>query len=138
MGAAAWIVIGIVVLAFMHKGSMVAPGISAMAQAIALAEGFGRPGVYATINHNPGNLTDGTGSFQAFATDADGWNALYTLLGRVASGTSSYYTPTMTIAQFASVYTKTQVSDWTNNVVISLQNSGYDVDSNTPIAVVLT
>jgi hypothetical protein len=138
VGAAAWIVIGIVVLAFMNNRSTVTPGLDAFAKAIAVAEGFGVPGAIPTDRHNPGDLTDGTGTIRTFATDDDGWNALYSLLARVASGTSQYYTPTMTIAQFGSIYTATQQHAWTSNVVASLQEQGFDVDSNTPIAVVLT
>ena len=53
-----------------------------LASAIARMEGYGTPGVWATINNNPGNLRSGTGQtgtnggFAVFATPADGYAAL--------------------------------------------------------------
>jgi hypothetical protein len=53
-----------------------------LASAIAKFEGYGTPGVWATINNNPGNLRSGTGQtgtnggFAVFATPADGFAAL--------------------------------------------------------------
>ena len=53
-----------------------------LASAIARFEGFGTPGVWATINNNPGNLRSGpgqigtNGGFAVFATPADGYAAL--------------------------------------------------------------
>lgn len=56
--------------------------ISDMATAIAQMEGYGTPGVWATINNNPGNLRSGVGQigtnggFAVFATPEDGYAAL--------------------------------------------------------------
>lgn len=101
------------------------PSLQAFAQAIAGAEGFGTPGAIPTVRNNPGDLTDSTGAIQTFASADAGWQALYNQLDLVASGGSAYYTPAMTIAEFASIYTATEVSAWTANVVAFLQAQGY-------------
>ena len=114
-------------------------GVTAMAQAIAEAEGFFVPGSIPARAHNPGDLTEGdfgdTGVYLTsssgakiivYATDQDGWNALYEKLQNIANGTSSVYSPDMTIAQFANKWTSTQQSSWAENVASSI---GADINS---------
>ena len=119
-------------------------GLRALAAAIATAEGFGLPGALPTRANNPGDLMRGNvglgtiGGITVFRSVADGWAALHAQLRAIAQGTSAYYTPTMTIAELAARYTATEVDAWTSNVVAALRAKGYDVDADTPIAVVLT
>lgn len=114
-------------------------GVTAMAQAIAEAEGFFVPGSIPARAHNPGDLTQGdfgdTGTYLTsssgakiivYASDQDGWNALYEKLQNIANGTSSVYSPDMTIAQFANKWTSTQQSSWADNVASSI---GADINS---------
>lgn len=114
-------------------------GVIAMAQAIAEAEGFFVPGNIPARAHNPGDLTEGdfgdTGVYLTsssgakiivYASDQDGWNALYEKLQNIANGTSSVYSPDMTIAQFANKWTSTQQSSWADNVASSI---GADINS---------
>lgn len=56
--------------------------VQAIAQAIATMEGFFSPGSVAARHNNPGNLrswgsTPVVGGYAQFATEADGWAALY-------------------------------------------------------------
>lgn len=99
-------------------------GVVVFAQSIARQEGFGVPGARPTRNHNPGNLTgrmwtgqvDAQG-FAIFATDAQGWDALYRQLQLIANGRSRVYSPQMTIAQMAAKYSpKPDPTTWADNV----------------------
>lgn len=114
-------------------------GVTAMAQAIAEAEGFFVPGSIPAKAHNPGDLTQGdfgdTGVYLTsssgvqiivYPDDQTGWNALYEKLQNIANGTSSVYSPDMTIAQFAAKWTTTQQSSWADNVASSI---GADINS---------
>ena len=114
-------------------------GITAMAQAIAEAEGFFVPGSLPARAHNPGDLTEGdfgdTGIYLTsssgaqiivYPDDQAGWNALYEKLQNIANGTSSVYSPNMTIQQFADTWTSTQQSSWADNVASSI---GADINS---------
>lgn len=100
------------------------PGVVLFAQAIARQEGFGVPGARPTRNNNPGNLT-GTmwsgrvddGGFAVFATAADGWDALFRQLQTIANGRSRVYSPDMTIATMATLYSpKPDPTTWAANV----------------------
>ena len=114
-------------------------GIIAMAQAIAEAEGFFVPGSIPARAHNPGDLTQGdfgdTGVYLTsssgaqiivYPDDQAGWNALYEKLQNIANGTSSVYSPDMTLQQFADKWTSTQQSSWAENVASSI---GADINS---------
>lgn len=99
-------------------------GVVLFAKSIGRQEGFGVPGARPTRNHNPGNLTgrmwtgrvDAQG-FAVFASDADGWDALYRQLQLIANGRSHVYTPQMTIAQMAAKYSpKPDPMTWADNV----------------------
>jgi hypothetical protein len=86
------------------------------AEAIAYAEGYGRPGVIPTRYHNPGDIKGvkgwrfpgqralGKGNHVIFRTDADGWNALREQIRKIVDGRSKHYTADMTIAQMARRY----------------------------------
>ncbi|HEX4381252.1 MAG TPA: hypothetical protein VH022_14515 [Candidatus Acidoferrum sp.] len=88
------------------------------AQAIAIAEGFGRPGAVPTRANNPGDLTDdgdvGLGTIQTagkyaakitiYRTVDDGWNALFRKVRRMLEGHSEVYPLSFTIAQVAKKY----------------------------------
>lgn len=101
--------------------------IDKLSKAIARAEGFYVPGSRPAKNHNPGNLTQDLikksigkdGSFVVFANDADGFENLRRQLWLVWGG-SAFYTPSMTIAEFASVWTATQQVEWAKNVASAL------------------
>ena len=90
-----------------------------IANAIANAEGFGVPGKIPTVRHNPGNLV-ANGQIQTFATDQDGWNALYNQVNLMISGQSAYYSPGMTWNQIAQSWTTTGPSTWASNVASTL------------------
>ena len=157
IGAAAVVVVGVWVLTkaqYPHTDNPDAggadptvgttDGLRAFAAAIATAEGFGLPGALPTRANNPGDLMLGDigfgtiGGITVFRSAADGWAALHTQLRKIAAGTSAIYDPTMTFAEMAARYTATQIDSWTSNVVAGLRAKGYDVDADTPIAVVLT
>jgi hypothetical protein len=132
-----WIAIGLGALVLV-KSASVPSGVQALAQAIALAEGWGLSNDIGTARNNPGNLTDGTGQIRTFDTVDQGWSALYELLQRITAGSSTYYSPAMTIEQMASVYTSTESSSWAGNVAYGLQQQGYaTVTTQTTIGAIL-
>ena len=95
----------------------VSPLIQKFANAIANAEGFQVVGSIPNRNNNPGDITDpATGSFMSYATPDDGWNALYSQVSAMFSGTSRYYNPSMTISQVAQIYSPDGWLNWANNV----------------------
>lgn len=144
-GAHWWIVGGVAVLlvgaattvgaagatsdgAELWTGNMVATFSSKVrrfADAIAHAEGFGRPGAVPTNNHNPGDLkSSSVPSLRAdsqghlvFATDAMGWEALHRQVQLIVSGKSRVYTSLdLTIAQMAAKYAPSGAANWAANV----------------------
>jgi hypothetical protein len=99
--------------------------ISALAQAIARAEGFGVPGAVPTVAHNPGDLVLGDLGYgiandagvTVFGSDADGWAALYHELNLIFTGQSSVYATSFTFATFARIWTGgDNYSAWASNV----------------------
>lgn len=122
--------------------------ISPLMQAIATAEG-------GLINgsNNPGSLAlgdQGAGVFNSagvtiFSSLADGWTALSQFLSNLFSG-ASWYTPNMTLQQFANSYVNGPYgplginaqtagsTNWANNVVVSLQAAGIAVTTDTPMS----
>ena len=89
------------------------------AEAIAAAEGFGVPGAIPTVNHNPGDLkvpgSTLVNGHTFFASDADGWDALYRQIGLMRSGKSRVYKPDMTFEQIARKYAEGW-QNWLANV----------------------
>ena len=84
-----------------------------ISRAIAQEEGFNVANSVPQRAHNPGDLTDdgdvGLGTVQTsgphgakitiYATDADGWAALYRKVRRMLSGASHTYTPELSLIQ---------------------------------------
>ena len=111
---------------------------SAVAQAIATAEGYGPSNNVPTIANNPGDLelgnigygtTAASGGQQItnFPTADAGWAALENQITKMATGGSSAgYTPSMSIAQVGQLYSGGS-SAWANNVASSL---GVDPSTN--------
>jgi hypothetical protein len=108
------------------------PFVNALAEAIANAEN-----VDVSAN-NPGALTSGdvtaasiTGSFNSAGvvtidTLQNGWDALTAKLENIMNGLSTVFNPSMTIQQFAAMYTtgdENDTSDATNNYAQSLADS---------------
>jgi hypothetical protein len=101
--------------------------IDKLSKAIARAEGFYVAGSRPARNHNPGNMTldlikkaiGKDGPFVVYATDADGFENLRRQLWLIWGG-SAYYNPTMTLAEFADVWTATESDSWAKNVANSL------------------
>jgi hypothetical protein len=110
-------------------------------EAIAKAEGFYVPNSVPARAHNPGDLTDDgdvglgfiqtAGSFGAkitvYATDADGWTALYKKVRRMLNGASKVYTLDMTLMEVAIKYSGDAA--WATNVAKDL-----GVDTRTSLA----
>lgn len=99
--------------------------IVALAQAIAQAEGFGVPGAVPTRAHNPGDLVNGdiglgvanSAGVTIYASDADGWGALYHELNLIFTGMSSVYSTSFDFATFARLWTGgDNFSAWAANV----------------------
>lgn len=96
-----------------------------LAQAIAQAEGFAQKGAIPTIAHNPGDLVCpwlsgaklGVEGVHVFEDDAAGWAALEYELDLIKTHRSKVYEPSMTLIQMAAIWTRTQSTDWANNVV---------------------
>lgn len=113
-------------------GSILSPisdlAVNAIAEAIAVAEGFYVAGSIPQRANNPGDLmmgdvlpgmpTQGTlgAGIVVFVNLTDGWTALKHKVGNMLGGNSRVYQPDMTIAQVASKYTATQQTEWANNV----------------------
>ena len=110
-------------------------------RAIAKEEGFYVPNSVPQRAHNPGDLTDdgdvGFGVIETqgahgakitvYATDDDGWRALYRKVRRMLSGASHTYTLDMTIMEVAIKYSGDPV--WARNVAAALS-----VDTRTTLA----
>jgi hypothetical protein len=95
--------------------------IKRIAEAIAFAEGYGKPGAIPTVRNNPGDLKDSNGIIIQFPTAEEGWNALYRQVLLMLTGESRYYKPTMTIAEIARIYTgEDSYMNWANNVAYKL------------------
>lgn len=106
-------------------GFLISDAIGALSQGIATAEGFFQTGSAPQLAHNPGALVNGDvgygrrglGGITNYGSDDDGWSALRTKLQNIGAGYSSSYWPTMTIAEFARVWTgNDNASAWANTV----------------------
>ena len=94
--------------------------ISRLAHIIAIQEGFYKIGTIAQRNNNPGNLVyvgqskaigQDKNGFCIFATEQDGWDALYFQLSLILDGKSRYYSPEMTIREFVETWAPTSLQD---------------------------
>lgn len=112
-------------------GAALSSTVQAIAQAIATAEGYYvGPGVIPYDRNNPGDIRGSDGQISTYSSAADGWNALYNQINLILSGQSHNYTPDMTIAQIAQIYTGADnASSWASTVASQL---GVSVD--TPIS----
>jgi hypothetical protein len=113
--------------------------IKTFALAISRAEGFQVPGSIPQRAHNPGDLKlpgratlPGT-SITQFASDDEGWAALYRQLWIILTGASDNYNLDMSIADMARIYTADNQGPWASTVA---QYVGASVD--TPLWQVLT
>jgi hypothetical protein len=109
--------------------------VSRLAQAIAKAEGFFKPGSLPNRTNNPGDLKLGDLGYgtvagkTVFSSADQGWSALEKQVQLMLSGQSRYYSPDMTIRQIAETYTGSDNADaWANIVASEL-----GVDPDTPI-----
>lgn len=109
--------------------------IAAFADAIARAEGFYTPGTIPAKAHNPGDLvlswldnpTMGAEKITVFASDAEGWRALYRQLDLIATGRSKVYTLNDTIRTMGQKWAPNDpANNWALNVAVSL---GVSVDT---------
>jgi len=101
-------------------------------EAIAIAEGFHVPNSVPARAHNPGDLSDDgdvgqgvihtAGSLGAaitvYATDEDGWSALYRKVRRMLEGRSKTYPSDYTLMEVALRYSGSPL--WAANVARSL------------------
>lgn len=99
----------------------------AIANAIAFAEGFGKPGAIPTVRHNPGDIENLAGVVKTYATDQDGWNALYDYVQRMIDGTF-VYNQSQTWAKIGGIYSGTPGGPWAGNVALAL-----NVDPNSTL-----
>jgi len=88
-----------------------AQAITALASAIALAEGYTQRGSLPWRACNPGDLEEGDlgngtlNSKTIYPDHSSGWAALEFQCGRILTGSSTHYKPTMTVPQIAAIYT---------------------------------
>lgn len=82
-----------------------------LSNAIAFAEGFGKPGAVPTTSNNPGDLKLGDlgsgtmpGGITIFPTPQAGWTALDKQVQLMTGGGSQVYTPDQTISQAGQTY----------------------------------
>lgn len=101
-------------------------------RAIAKEEGFYVPNSVPNRAHNPGDLTDdgdvGFGTVETkgphgaritiYATDADGWAALYRKVRRMLSGASQTYTLDLTVMEIGLKWSGDPL--WSRNVAAAL------------------
>jgi hypothetical protein len=93
--------------------------VTAVAKAIAIAEGFGIVGAKPTRQNNPGDIT-GSGEILSFQSQSDGWDALYHQLELIFDNRSHVYNSGMTIQEVANHWTETEKTIWAANVADQL------------------
>jgi hypothetical protein len=114
-------------------GILVSDKVKKIAEAFAKAEGFGTPGALPTRAHNPGDLELGDigngviNSKTVFASDQDGWNALYKQVQLMLSGGSAYYSPSDSWRSVANTWTGADNANAWANIVA--QHLGVNPDS---------
>jgi hypothetical protein len=100
-----------------------------VARAIAVAEGYGKTGAAPTLMHNPGDISDGGGTFgyeyhggsnvTKFPDDITGWTWLYNKLNNIRNGKSTKYSNNMTWNELAHTWAGNW-QNWLNNVTREL------------------
>lgn len=93
--------------------------VQAIANAISVAEGYGQPGAIPTVRNNPGDLVSG-GQIATYPTAQAGWDALYSQINAMISGSSAYYNPNMTWSQIGAIYAQDPSGTWASNVATVL------------------
>lgn len=89
----------------------------AVANAIARAEGFYVAKSIPQVHNNPGDLENHLGQKIVFATEADGWGALYKQVELMISGRSKIYNPSMSWTTIGAHYDgEVGYMDWVNNI----------------------
>lgn len=105
---------------------------SDLAQAIAHSEGYGVEGAIPTRAHNPGDMVCpwlkgdklGAEGIHVFPDESAGWAALEHQLDLIKHGKSQVYLNSMTIAQMARLWTRTESTAWAENVADWLASHG--------------
>jgi hypothetical protein len=90
-----------------------------IAEAIAVAEGYGKPGQIPTVRNNPGNIRSSVAPYPVatYGSPEEGWNALYRQVTGMINGTSPYYPIDATLTEVAKTYTgEAAYMNWANNV----------------------
>lgn len=99
-------------------GAAATPNVTAIANAIAYAEGYYAPGSPGVVNspsvapvrnNNPCDLFSG-GSLASYPTIDAGWAACDNQVSLIVNGGSAYYTPDESISQIAATYAPSSVS----------------------------
>ena len=129
------VVLGLGIFLIVEGVVPIAPNstVQKIAKAIAKAEGFYVQGSLPQRAHNPGDIEEGDKGYglingkTVFASDSQGWQALYNQVQAILDGKSAYYFPSMTIAQIGNIYSGGD-PNWGQNVADEL---GVDID--TPI-----
>ena len=89
----------------------------AIANAIARAEGYYVKNSIPMILNNPGDIENSLGAKIVFATEADGWDALYKQIELMISGRSHVYKPTMSWIDIGKLYDGEKLfMNWVENV----------------------
>lgn len=115
-----WLTIGAALLALFKTMTTATDQVQRIAQAISVAEGYGKPGEIPTVRNNPGNIRDPSGAIGTYATNEDGWEALYRQV-RAMLVPSSLYDPSWPLTEIARVYTgESAYMNWANNVAAVL------------------
>ena len=112
-----YILAGLVGLYLIFQGGSVAMGIyysgqaRRLAAAISVAEGTTRPDGSPVVtslgwkNNNPGDILNNAGMMITYPDIQTGWDALYKQAESMIRGTSSVYSPGMSLMQTAQLYT---------------------------------
>jgi hypothetical protein len=106
-------------------------------RAIAFAEGYHVSGSNPARLNNPGDISDGRGTFGSefhsgsnitrFPDAVTGWQWLYTKVARAASGKSTVYDPSMSWREIGAIWAPPNAEVWASNVA---GNLGVDSDSS--------
>jgi hypothetical protein len=112
--------------------STVSP-LQALANAQAQEEGFNVHGSLPNTLNNPGDLEDSSGNLLQFATPESGMSALLSKLSNIASGNSTVYNPSESLAEFENTYTGGDPNAASN--VASILGNG--VTPQTPLSSIL-
>lgn len=121
-------------------------GIDVVAQAIATAEGYFVANSIPWRANNPGDLvipgwtgpTLGLQNISVFTTQDEGWRRLFHQLDLIRTGQSRVYTPGMSIAQVAALWTSTDQNNWATNVCRYLNNLGANTTPDSVIGDLLS